>query len=87
MARFPVWRTSMGRTYWFNVRDFSFDDEGTPWEYILYEISDDELAAEQEPGDRPTYKDHRQVGRFEVDPRHFHVRDYATKGRVERGPK
>jgi hypothetical protein len=104
-----------GRLYWYNVRDFDFEDENTPWEYVLYDITEDEVAAEQErneafrahvgthedldetgrkiggvlrdqsgwsvfydaypPNERPTYKDRPQVGRFEIDPRHYHGRE------------
>jgi hypothetical protein len=37
-----------GRLWWYAVRDFAFDEEGTPDEFVLYELSEAEVEAELE---------------------------------------
>ena len=35
-----------GRLHWYAVRDFDFENEGTPDEFVLYELSDADIERE-----------------------------------------
>jgi len=39
--------TYMGTTHWYHIRPFNSEDEGTPDEFILYELSGAEVEVEE----------------------------------------